>query len=167
MSRWSVLEFFLAQLYGVLVSSRRGSAEAGYGLIIALPTRIEMLKAAIDWVLWPDTHPLVLELITTLNQIAKLGARRNEIAHGMSMGFWGSGVQGVFLSPSTANSKKTDWRSHKAPNPTRSHPFNHFAFVYTSAQIIGYAIVFEDYQSKLGTLIERVQKEFAEKLAHP
>lgn len=166
LSQWAMLEDFLARLFAMLVGSRFESAEAAYSQIINVGTRNTMILEAAKRVMLPPSA-LTSELKTLLSQIGNMAGRRNDIAHGVVCDFQLTTPAGLYLTPSGTDYRKTNHNPIYQPRPALPTPFRFYAYAYTSAQIVGYTIHFQEYLLKTVDLTRRIEAHYARRLGRP
>ena len=113
LSGWELLECHLGWVFAALCGDVTNEAPArAYGVVASSGGRIEMLREAFACY-EHRADPAFSGFSKLLDRIRDFGARRNEIAHGLVMGFeqQEGGVQvskGAYLCAAMYNSRKTD-----------------------------------------------------------
>ena len=165
LTAWEKLDQVQANLFGIIVGSRRGAAVAAYGLVAASSARTEMMVAAAEIVL-AESPELLGEVTAILTEIGRWGARRNDIAHGVVSHYTSSWNgepdkdHGHYLIPASyATRKRAKVRGESMM--TRGK------YAYTAAQVMTYAGHFQDAYHRLVKLMFRVNNYCDEKWPEP
>lgn len=163
LSIWETVDETCAWIFAVLVDSRNGAAELAYGSVVASSARVEMIKAAGQRALHQD-ESLLKDLQKMLAVTTKLGARRNEIAHGIVQGYEVMtvdqpviiledddrfGDEGFYLVPPR-------YATRKRGSPAASSPRQFYlqgTYAYVAEQVLDYANQFREDQLALRTLL--------------
>ena len=87
LAAWEHLEIFLAAAFVVLIKGRGDGARRAYGYVQSFRGRQELISGAIESL---DDQELeaVLRLKAILAEVRQFNARRNEIAHGLTVEKW-------------------------------------------------------------------------------
>lgn len=164
LSGWEKLQQRQARLFGQLVMSRRGAAEAAYGTVTTSTARKDMVLIAAHRVLAGRDDALYQEIKHAVESTDKLSARRNEIAHGV---VWQFQTQkrdiGYYLIPPYYNTRKSIRRNNiqkdRSGESIDAHDdewlFDELSFCYTSSQINYYEDAFVEQASLVLELVHR------------
>jgi len=152
LTQWEKLEGVHANLFGILVGSRRGAAVRAFGTVAASATRVGMVVAAAEVVLAEDEQ-LMSETLQILKDSVSFSPRRNEIAHGV-VNHWtethtdAAGVveqfdHGHFLLPAgyAVKYRSTKERAFASPITEAGK------YAYTADQVMTYAERFARHYS--------------------
>jgi len=146
LTAWEKLDQVQAQIFGVIVGSRRGGASAAYGVVVASSARSEMVAAAAAEVL-QDKPEYLADVTAMVNRVGKLSGRRNDIAHGVVGHFTGTRLgkndevidfdDGCFLTPASYATRKRN-KDREIYDPANTIG----KYAYTAAQIEEYGSAF-------------------------
>lgn len=161
LTQWERMDQVQANMFGILVGSRLGAATLAYGTISASSTRGGMVLAAAELVL-RENAALQAETIRILQDIGELGARRNEIAHGVVSHSTSSYADehgtvtrqdhGHFLMPASYAVKYRSKKKRDFGSPVTEAG----KYAYTSAQVMVYATHFAEHYKRLVDLMWRI-----------
>src|SRR5204863_6841070 len=112
--------------------------------------RVKMMAAAAKRVLFPHSA-VAQKFYKLLTDIEELGSRRNDIAHGVPTSVNAPTHRGFFLMPSFYSKK-----SGVLFDGRRPMPFTIVKYAYTSAQILGYALLFREHEDRLREIMQEV-----------
>ncbi len=158
-------------LFARLARSKKGSAEAAYGVVEDYSKRSDMVKFAARAVLSEDSLFLA-DIEQTLKDTGLLATKRNHIAHGIvgqrivhtteDDGSVRTTASGYYVAPASYASRKKVSPA-KLMEAFREYPDDWFqrqgVYAYTSAQVAQISATFIDYQR---TMIGLVQRSFDE-----
>lgn len=145
LTQWEALESGLAELFDALVTGATSGLEsnrAAFGAFRSVSSssaRTELVTSAAPRALmaWPD---LEAEVIAFLQRVARFGARRNEIAHGMVLNL---AEFGFYLCPNNLN-------------PNKWSKAGEAKYQYIAADVRYYAEQFIDLRTECGRLVSAV-----------
>lgn len=165
------MDEFQGMLFARLTRSKRGSAEAAYGVVEDYSKRSDMVKFAARAVLAEDSK-LLADIEQTLKDTANLATKRNHVAHGIvgqrilhqtdDDGQEHQILSGFYVTPASYATKKRASKE-KLFEAMMEYPDDWFqrqgVYAYTSAQVAQISRVFIDYQR---TMIDLVTRSFEE-----
>jgi len=155
LSNWELLEGTLALLFKAFLETIGDGAERAYGTITGFTGRVALLREAFDSFRFKDLEG-IKEFPALLGKMAKLSARRNEIAHGVVQGVSVNNEEvSFFLCPARYNSRKNMSGAESLklmdeyfskPEEQRPPMWQAMAatadYRYTSEQVLAYAHAF-------------------------
>lgn len=171
LTAWEKLDGVQADIFGVLVGSRGGAAVAAYGTIQSTASRTEMVGVAAEVVLKLEPD-FFAELKALLNLCGKLGARRNDIAHGVVSNFRASVADengavsetdhGHYLVPANYATRRRSKVEQNWGDPM----MNRGAYAYTADQVVAYGNHFHETYLKAVKIMFRLLAYFESKWPH-
>jgi hypothetical protein len=152
-------------MFAALVQAKEEGAFRAYGCVTSFLGRRDMLSMAFACYPKNDDPQLASfpKLLETINQFS---ARRNEIAHGITVTLWFNQVKlGVYLKPAAYNSRKRlslkdmNKLAWEAQGPDFLEKFPHVEkYAYTAAQIDYYREQFLALKRDLVPIWTRVRE---------
>lgn len=140
---WENVEDALARLYRQLLGSETEGAQRAYGTVVSFSGRRDMLMVALDEFPLCDHAPFS-GFETTINEVGKFSARRNEIAHGTVFHSVMNGVdRGHYLCSPMYNSRKRPSYKSTEGKENWEDLLTFGSYAYTSDQILRYAEHFQ------------------------
>lgn len=155
LSAWEYFENLLGDTFAGLCGARvTEGAERAYGVVSSFTGRRDMVDAA--WSCHPQRgRPELADLPKTLERAKQFAARRNEIAHGVVIGWTVSGKpRGFYLCPASYNSRKRPSRQQAVESAADDETWMRLSignYAYTAEQVLYY----RDQFSQLRTDIAR------------
>jgi len=169
LTSWERLDLIQCTIFGVLVNSREGSAEAAYGMASSTIARSEMLIAAAEMII-NDRAELLQSITRSVKITNQLSSLRNNIAHGIVTGFTSSITDengntnsnswGHFLIPPSTNTKKRISKEKRIALMAEDFFYPpHYAnkYAYTSKQIDTIAEAFISHRKNTIELLLETQ----------
>jgi hypothetical protein len=153
LTRWEILESWLARLYAITINVRGWEvpAERAFGIVATSRTRVDMISeaAAAVFLEFPDAEAQA-RLRRFLTTVGNYAGRRNDIAHGVVMPYRGAMAPfdgygtGFVLAPARYMTRKQELHHHSLLVP---------AYIYSSVQIN----YFGDRFTELATEAEQIR----------
>jgi hypothetical protein len=157
LSQWERLEVALAGLFAAFIGIKgeaEGIAMSSYGSIVASSARGTMMNAAAEFYFHIFPNPALKKTVgDLLGEVGHYGARRNEIAHGLVMGYevytppGRKPSTGCCLFPAHYNNKKIKLGVGRDRHPS---------YIYTSKEIDAFGANFKKLLPRVGLAYQQV-----------
>lgn len=182
LTTWERLDDSIGHLFGILVNSRMGAAEAAFGMVQSIDQQMRMVIAAAERIYPKRDDPFRVEIVELITkELTQMAGVRNDIAHGYVSVFHVSATDqhgvttetdwGHFLIPGHTNTKKRLSNDEIAVRHSEfgidTPPHYTLRYAYTAEQILTYAGHFHDYLKRVRDLIHRVFDDLRQKMPQP